>query len=195
MPIQADLARLYLLRDRLAEDYETAVWLDADTLVFAPERLDLSEVGGDAAFGREIWVDLNPKGKLKAWRNTHNAACLFRRASTALPFLIETTEQIIARAEPDKIAPQMVGPKLLSALDTICGFEKLHAVQAFSPRILQDIANGRGPALEHLKSEMKRTGAPEPAAANLCASLVGTDRQKDVLESAMKRLIAEGGLP
>ncbi|MEQ8441895.1 MAG: hypothetical protein RIM33_00535 [Alphaproteobacteria bacterium] len=195
MPILADLARLYLLRDALENGHDTAVWLDADTLVFAPDAFDLGPIDATAAFGREIWVDIDAKGKMKAWRNTHNAACLFRKGDTTLPFLIDTTERIIARADPDRIAPQMVGPKLLSALDTIAGFSKLDAVHAFSPPVIADIDRGGGPALDRLKSEIAKHRLPTPVAANLCASLISVEKDVMRVERIIERLLSMRALP
>src|SRR6202035_2631516 len=50
-----NLARLELIRLRLAGEFERAIWLDADTFVFAPAtfRMDIRE---GYAFSREVWV-------------------------------------------------------------------------------------------------------------------------------------------
>lgn len=194
-PIQADLARLFLLKDALESGYRQALWFDADLLIYAPERLEIDTITDSCAFGREIWVDTDKSGKLKTWRNMHNAVCLFRKGDPVLPFLIHTTQRIIAKADAAKIAPQMVGPKLLTALDSIAGFGRLNSVAAFSPAVIKDIDQGGGPALERFFQGLKKDGLQEPAAANLCASLEDQQSDPDLMSRVVERLQSEGGLP
>lgn len=195
MPIQADLARLILIRDALESGFDRAVWFDADLLVYAPDRLNLDSITESCAFGRELWVGTDPAGRLKTWRSIHNAVCLFQAGSPVLPFLIHTVERIIARAEADRIAPQMVGPKLLTALDNIAGFGRIETVAAFSPLVLRDIDSGGGDALASLKSAIGREKMPPPAAANLCASLCDDPNSDELLERVVARLLKDGALP
>lgn len=194
LPTQADLARLLLIQDALQRGYDRAVWFDADLLIFAPDRLSLDNVTDSCAFGRELWVDHDKKGKLKTWRSLHNAACLFRAGDATLPFLIQTTERIIARADPQHIAPQMVGPKLLTALDSIAGFGRLNDITGFSPLVLDDIDHGGGKALTALLAAIAKDQLPAPAAANLCASLNGEEADVARLERVINRLLLAGGI-
>jgi hypothetical protein len=195
LPIQADLARLLLLRDALDQGYERALWFDADCLVFAPEALDIDAVTDSCAFGRELWVAPDAKGRLKTWRSLHNAACLFRRGDPVLPFLIRATERVVAKADPSHIAPQMVGPKLLTALDAMGGFGRMDRVAGFSPAVLDDLAAGEGPALTVLRAALAKDGMPTPAAANLCASLCEGPEAEARMEAAIGRLLAGGAFP
>lgn len=189
-PIQADLARLLLIQIALNEGgYQRAMWLDADTLVFNSNGFSIDIGAETSAFGREIWVAPDKKGKLKAWRNVHNAICVFHKGDTVLPFLIATVERIIGRAEPEKIAPQMVGPKLLSALDSLYGFKLVDRVGAFSPEVIADLASGGGAALEKLHAETRRLRLDPPVAANLCASLAKSDENDPVMDAAINQLL------
>lgn len=185
LPIVADLARLLLIRDALANDYERACWLDADVLLFAPHRLELAD-NDECAFGREYWVQKNPDGRWQTRRNVHNAICSFVAGCPVLPFLIRTTERIIARADPEHIAPQMVGPKLLSALHNLTGFELIETIGALSPAVMDDLEQGGGEALGTMLA-----AAPGPLAGiNLCASVNG----HRALGSLCRRLIDARGL-
>ena len=184
-PVTADLARLLAMHDLLETGVaDQAIWLDADVLLFAPERLVIPpETSG--AFGYEIWVEQRDR-RLRTHRSYHNALCVFRRGCPVLAFLIHAIERIIERAEPDRIAPQMVGPKLLSALGNTVGFERIESVGALSPDVLVEIADGGGPALDRLRSE-----SVPLAGANLCASLaseVGEETLPRVVE-----VLLEGG--
>ncbi|MCR9220944.1 MAG: hypothetical protein NXI21_12025 [Alphaproteobacteria bacterium] len=122
-------------------------------------------------------MDADPKrpGRLKVWRGPHNACLLFRRGDPRLDFLIHATETLIAKADPAHIAPQMVGPKLLKALQPFADFSLIREAGALSPPVLRDLAQGGGPALTRFRTE----SAPFPAAANLCLSLAEEDSVMD----------------
>lgn len=173
-PVATDLARLKLLQMALQEGYQEAIWLDADVLVF-DRGLQLG-FDGSCAFGQEVWVQEH-EGRMAARRNVHNAVAVFRQGCVVLPFLIHTVESLIRRVHAEHIAPQMVGPKLLGALHSICDFALLPQVGALSPAVVQDICAGRGAALDLLrrKSEVK------PQAVNLCASLIDDEAAEQVI--------------
>ena len=62
--IATDLGRLRLLQQGLSEGYQTVIWCDADFLIFNPDKFILPK--SDYALGREVWVQSNENGKLKA---------------------------------------------------------------------------------------------------------------------------------
>ncbi|MDF1749874.1 MAG: hypothetical protein P1V34_13465 [Alphaproteobacteria bacterium] len=192
--IQADLARLLLLRDALDNGYDRAVWFDADLLIFAPDRLEIESIPETNAFGRELWVDLDVGKRLKTWRNLHNAACIFRKGDPVLPFLIYATERIINDTAADKITMQMVGPKLLTALGNIVRFGRLNTVGALSPLVLKDIAAGGGPALDALKVAVTKDKLPAPTAANLRASLAHSPEAGNRMDTVVADLLRTGHL-
>jgi hypothetical protein len=189
-PIVADLARLLLIRQALQDGYQQACWLDADVLLFAPDRLQL-EYPQSCAFGREYWVEVGKhdqgahRDQPTLRRNVHNAICVFKAGCPVLPFLIHATEQIIRRVDPAHIAPQLVGPKLLGALHNIVGFDFIETVGAFSPAVLDDLEAGSGRCLSML---LERTPVAL-AGANLCASL---SAHRDL--GAMCERLLEAGL-
>ena len=185
MPILADLGRLMAARNLLRDGADRVAWVDADVLVFDADRMAL-EIESGYAFAREIWVQPDArKGRLKAFRNVHNAVCVFDRGNAMLDFYIHACERVIARVEGG-VPNQIVGPKLLTTLHNLIGFELIEDVGMVSPLVARDIVAGGGPALDRLNVE---TGRPL-VATNLCASLVG--RKTDgvfVDESLMKRVI------
>lgn len=168
-PIVADLARLLLIEEALADGYEQACWIDADVLLFAPHRLELS-FEQSCAFGREYWVEADQRGRFTVRRNVHNAICAFRAGCPVLPFLIHATERIIRRADPMHIAPQMVGPKLIGALHNIVGFDLIEGVGALSSAVIDELEQNPGEAVATLLRETP----VQLAGANLCASLQGS---------------------
>jgi len=174
-PVATDYGRLILLQAALAvQGYEQAIWLDADVFVMDREMNLTCE--GSCAFGQETWIQ-EEDGALKARRNVHNAVCLFRRGCVVLPFLAETVLSIIRRVDADHIAPQMVGPKLLSALHSLYAFDLLPQVGAISPAVAADLMAGRGEALELLR----RKSAVPLQAVNLCASLIAAKDAETVI--------------
>jgi len=164
-PVATDYGRLVLLKQALTEGYDKVVWLDADIYVMdAGMQLEFEK---SCAFGHETWIQ-EESGKMQARRNVHNAVCVFRQGCAVLPFLMETTASIIRRANPDKIAPQMVGPKLLSALHSLYEFDLLPQVGMVSPALARALIQSGGEALT-----LWRQKTPcRLQAANLCTSLM-----------------------
>ncbi len=186
LPVLTDYGRLVLIAEALEEGYEQVVWLDADTLVLDPAM----QLEGDdsCAFGQEHWVQLDSPCRYRVVRNVHNAACWFRRGCPVLPFLQRTVLSIMQRVDPSHIAPQLVGPKLLSALHNIAGFTLLPQCGALSPPVLLDIARGGGEALD-----MQRRHQPvPPQCVNLCASLVDADIAMQALERLRQGVFVAG---
>jgi len=188
IPVMTDLGRLLLARQFLEGGYERAIWFDADVLAFDPEGLDI-DVSEEFAFGREVWVQKDGKGRLKAYRNVHNALCVFAIGNSFLDFYIHACLSIIRRME-GQMVPQIVGPKLLTSLHNTVGFQLIEEVGMISPLVLSDLAQGEGEALDLLRQEQ-----PALKAANLSASLSeketdGISVTETMLEAAIDRLQA-----
>lgn len=164
--IAADLARLLTARDLLASgDWDRVVWLDADVLVFDPDRLVLPPT--PYAFGREVWVQRDARGKLKAYRKVHNALCVFERGNPVLDFLAHATESLVGRYQ-EPLPPTVVGPRLLGHLHNLVQFPLAGSVGSLGPLVLRDVLAGGGEALA-----LHRAQQDGPlCAANLCASMV-----------------------
>ena len=162
--ITADLARLRALQKGLEEGFATVIWCDADLLVFNPERLTPND--DSYALGREVWVQRDGE-RLRAYVKVHNAFMSFRSGNPFLDFYQDAAERLV-RAHEGAMAPQFVGPKLLTALHNIVRCPVTETAAMLSPLVAQDLLAGGGAALALF---CKRS--PEsPAAFNLCASLV-----------------------
>lgn len=166
MPIAADLARLLWIREELlAGSYELVAWLDADVLVMAPEQLQL-QAATSCVFGQEFWVQQQDR-RYRVRKNVHNAYCAFRPDCPILPFLIEAVQRMVRRVEPQHMAPQFVGPKLLTHLHNTVGFELDPRFGALSPELISAKLAGNEEPYRQMLTQM-----PTPLmAANLCASL------------------------
>ena len=82
------------------------------------------------------------------------------------------------------MVPQLVGPKLLTALHNLAPFDVIDTAGVFSPAVIGDLLAGSGPAL----AQFLRDSPAPVAAANLCASSV---RGGTVTESDMRRVIEQ----
>ena len=179
---QTDLGRLLLARE-LLEEVERVIWLDADVLVFAPEGL-CCDTSDAYAFGREIWVQEDPGGGLRAYRNVHNAVCVFERHNPFLDFYIHTAERLVT-LNNGGFPPQFIGPKFLTAQHNIMQLPLIETLGMASPLVLHNLVKGGGEALA-----LQRAKQPQPlAAVNLCASLVTDTR---LLARVCSKLLKRG---
>lgn len=161
--IATDLARLIQVRQALSQDYGTVVWLDADFLVFNPVEFLLPKTR--CAIGREVWVQEDRDGKLRAYVKVHNAFLMFRRGDSFLDFYIDTASRLLERNQ-GSMPPQFIGPKLLTALHNVAVLPVLETAGMLSPLVIREILNQDGPALSLFRA---RSTAPL-AGANLCSS-------------------------
>jgi len=191
LPILTDLGRLLLARQCLADGAERVIWMDADLLVFDPGRLHI-DVTDEFAFGREVWVQPGADGRLRVYRNVHNAIAVFTAGNSFLDFYVHACEQIVGRLSTGG-PPQIVGTKLLTALHNIIGFTLIDEVAMFSPAVVRDLHAGGGEALRRLAE----ASPVSPRAANLCSSLVGEGAEEglddEMMAEVCARLIADRG--
>ena len=169
LPMMMDLARLFLIRQLLDKNANQVIWIDADVLVFAPERFSVSETLPQMV-GREIWVSKTKTNTWKARRHVHNAVLSFKKETRVLDFLIYATERIGERLQTTP-SPQLLGPKLFTHLHNMVDFPVLETAGMMSPQVMSDLLQGNGPALDcHLCSQKENM-----MAVNLSHSLVGTN--------------------
>jgi hypothetical protein len=192
----ADLARLDWCAELLAAGWSRVIWLDADVLVVDPARLTaaLNPPAAGYLFGREVWVQPDARGQLRARRNLHNALLVFAPGNPVLEFYRHAARRVLARHDGPPV-PQLIGPKLLTALDNMIRLEGTWAVAMASPRVVHDLAQGGGPARDLLCRETPA----RPAAVNLCGSLAGGERdgvalRPATLETVVNALLRTGDL-
>jgi len=180
-PILADLARLRWIESELAARDGLVVWIDADTLVIDPDWcVPDSE---HTIFGEECWVQPTAEGAWRAYQSPHNAFMGFTAASPVLGFLAYLSESIIERADAAHIAPQMVGPKLLKALNNLAQFTLVPEAGAVSPELLAEWTGEAGPAT----ACYERATRPPLALVNLCSSLALSEEAVQRAEQYVSR--------
>lgn len=217
--VATDLARLYWLRQMLTGSADTpvdaVVWLDADTLVFAPERFVLPNMLPDIlpaakqtkfAVGREVWLQSecttatsdtqkqqqkkqhktkDQAQPLRSYVKVHNAFLFFAKDNPFLDFYIHAAEQVIREYTAEYWVPQIIGPKLLTALHNVVPCPVVETAGMLSPVVIQAL-------LEHYsrtepQAQMKpayyadsaavlnlfmRKSVMAPAAVNCCRSVI-----------------------
>ena len=180
-PILADLARLRWIEAELSKRGGLVVWIDADTLVVDPTwRIPDST---HTFFGEECWVQPTAEGAWRAYQSPHNAFMGFTAVSPVLGFLAYLSESIIERADAAHIAPQMVGPKLLKALNNLAHFKLVPEAGAVSPALLAEWVGDAGPA-----TACYEQAAQGPLAlVNLCSSLTHSEEDVERVEQLLAR--------
>ena len=180
---RSDLARLLYTQSALHQ-YDRVVWMDIDCFIFAPEYLILQDE--PYTFGQERWIQPHPKKGWKIYNNVCNAFFQFQRNNPFLLFYIETAKKMIHRVDKKYIAPQMIGPKLLTALHNIVQLSTTTMVGSASPWLVQECAQGGGPLVQKVEQSIHQVPC---SALNLCNSLV---EEESTLLSAMAYLKDHG---
>ena len=160
-----DIARLYLMRERLRLGWQRVVWIDADVLVFAPERFVLDD-GMPYALCREVWLSRHGD-RVETGEFVNNAVIVMTPSQPILDFWLFAAEEILRTHPPGPIGKLIVGTHLLTDLARAMPLRVISNVGLFSPPVILDIARGGGPSVQ---TWARRQGHVVDA-ANLCASL------------------------
>jgi hypothetical protein len=173
-----DLARLLVARELLAEGYERAIWVDADMLIFAPEKLTL-ELSKDFAFCHEIWLFTDDAGESQISHRVNNSISVFCRNNVHLDFFIDAALRIAQHRQ--RIGKLDIGTIFLSQLRSILPYPLLENVGILGPELMREIS------LEQARQliDYARCLKSPLACANLCASLHGQAIQDITLEHSL----------
>jgi len=182
--VATDLARLAWLDRALEQGYEPVVWIEADVLVFDPDGLQVGDTS--CAVGRETWVEGTARAP-RVRRHVQNAWLMFRRSNPLLAFYRYTAERMV-RVHEGPMVPQLIGPKLLTALHNLAGFPVREAVDMLSPAVLGDVARGGGPFRDALVSHREVRLAAVNLGGSGAASREVTNEQ---VERAIDRLLTD----
>jgi hypothetical protein len=154
-----DMGRL-LWAERLLSEYERVVWIDADVLVFDPERF---VVDSDASFMvcREVLMKTGV-GKPRAVVGRNPSVLVVRRGTPFLRRWLDEMRRHAAKAEG--LGDADFGREMLRRLAKGERLAAIENVGHFNASVLKEIHGARGPVLGAM---MKASGVPF-AAANLC---------------------------
>ena len=183
-PIRSDLARLLCIKEYL-KTYQRAIWLDIDTLVFAPD--DFLLVDEPYLFGEERWIQPH-KNSWRIYKNVCNAFCQFQQGNAFLDFYIDTALRVIKKIDPQHIAPQIIGPKLLSALHRAVTLPVTPMVGSASPWFIKECAEHGFRLRNRMAHQLPHQSC---VALNLCSSL---QEEEHILERAIEFLTHRGAI-
>ncbi|MBS0589961.1 MAG: hypothetical protein JSR65_04920 [Proteobacteria bacterium] len=161
-----DIARLYLLREKLRGEWDRVVWIDADVLVFDPDRFVLDEAAPYALCFEQTF-SFQPDFGMHIGEAINNAVMFFVGSHPLIDFWICAAEETLRASEPDRIAATQVGTRFLSALGNAMPIRTMRNVGLFVPPLIRDIAAGGGVALDRWAERLRQP----IAAANLCRSM------------------------
>ena len=161
-----DLARLGLLREKLASGYSHAIWIDADVVIFRPDHFRIPDQAG-AMLCHEIWTQKDEHGVVHHAENINNAVMVFERGHPLLDFLHHAAIELFTHLKSGKIRTTTIGTDFLTKLGRIYPIRLLTQVACLSPALARAISTGAPSSL--LQEHAARFGHPFHA-ANLCRS-------------------------
>lgn len=188
----ANLARLVVARNALGSGYDRAIWLDADVVVFDPERFAIELTEG-FAFCRETWIERH-ENALVAQHRINNAACAFDRGNPFLKYAIWAHETLL-RDRPQHVYRFGTSTTLLTMIHAATPLPQITGVGLFTPAMVRELADaGDGPAVREL---VRGHGYPMQA-ANLTYSMIGVAHDGVAAaaphyDAAVERLLATRG--
>ncbi|APR87207.1 hypothetical protein A7982_12556 [Minicystis rosea] len=182
--IMSDLARLHVGK-RLLQQYDRAVWVDADVVVFDPDRLEIEAPAG-YALCREGWLSRTPEGHLSWSSRANNMALVLCRDNPFVDFYIHACESIVREAR-GPVGNLDVGTRFLTILSQAMPLPLLTSFTVLSPLLLAAIRQGDEARLEIY---MKKLGAPVRA-ANLCHSFRGQRVDGVLVDDALFEAVTE----
>ena len=100
-----------------------------------------------------------------------------------LPFYRRTATVLLQAHRPGPVAPQFIGPKLLTALHNIAQFNVIESAAMLPPLVARDWLRGHGDALARYRAALPAA----PLAINLCGSLAS---DQTALQIEMPVLVA-----
>lgn len=190
---QTDIARLHLIRKRIAQGWKRVVWIDADILVFRPDFFQL-DLAADYSFCKEVWVHQIAEERYETTRCINNSVSVFTSTTGMLGTYVYMAEQKMAYIHAEAIGPTTIGTQLLTKLAEVMPIRVLECIGLFSPAVIRDIARGGGNALTSWKMAFGNV----VGAANLCSSKVGAAASAEVVtrgevEKAINSLLVSKG--
>jgi len=158
-----DVCRLVWLLSKLEKGYERVIWADADILVFAPERLDVTTRNGHA-FARELFLFVGENGLVTPIEGINNSLMVFEQNGAMLDMYLDACLTRLQNLPPGPVPRTALGPELLSCIADETPLEMMNGIGLFTLAIMRQVADGGGP----LTAMTERLSLGPLGAANLC---------------------------
>ncbi len=184
----SDLARLELAKEFHGNGVERTIWIDADVVVFNPEKFAVDTSDGHA-FCKEVWVDRrnNRMGLVRprVSNRVNNSVMVFCRGSSFLDRYIHDCKSIVRNGS--KLAGCEVGTLYLTGLHKETPMKLIQNVGLFSPLVMKDIVDGKGRFLR----AFARAFETPVYAANLCNSFMGKEFKNIYMHERIYDIVTE----
>ena len=183
------------MRESLDAGYDRVAWLDADIVIFDPQRFSIDTSSG-YAFCHEVVLGDRPDGSLELsdW-SINNAAIVMQRGHPMLSYYIFAAEALIRETAETEFFRTMIGPRFLNRLSQAMPIERLTGLALFTPTYMQQLLNRNTSALAAYR---RRFGFPI-FGADLChfvrrgaadSEKQGLDR---IFEAGVEKLLSSQG--
>ena len=187
---KTDYARLVVAQELFDEGFGRVIWMDADLLVFSPEKLTIPDF--PYAITREFWVEAGPMGQANVASRFANAAMLLTSENAFFSVYRQLLDLMVASGR--RIGHLSFGTDLLSLLSQSIPFHTWPGIGLFSPALLKDVAAGGGNCID----AHRRVAGNQLAAGNICLSLInakdrGSNLTSEIVEKAIEALCATKG--
>ena len=186
-----DLARLKAAQCLFADGYWRAIWIDADVVIFDPERFSVDTQYG-YAFCREVWLEKR-WGKLVSDQRVNNCVIVLQEDNSFLDFYIHACEALARSAGP-RLADWDLGTNFLSNLGRLVPLPLLTGVGMLSPAVVQALLEDDQAILERFATDHGHT----LSAGNLCGSATeklksSGNHSREVLDTVVGKLLESRG--
>ncbi|MBD2677418.1 MULTISPECIES: hypothetical protein [Nostoc] len=167
--IIADLARLEIAKEFLEEGYDQTIWMDADIVVFDPDKLTI-ETTEDYLLCREFWLDTEydknfGEGPIFCLKKVTNSMVFFKKRNDFLDFYIYACKSIM-KNHTGNLSRLAVSTKFLSKLSEIIELPLFLNMGLFSPILMHGLVEDETSILQLYAEALE-----SPVyAANLCLS-------------------------
>lgn len=190
-----DIARLLLLRRAHELGYEQAIWLDADVLIFNPERLSINLTDG-AAFGYGVMVGEKEDGSVNVGMPApHNGLVVMSAGHPLLGYYLYAIERILQHVPWGTLARTALGPDLIARITQVAPVECITSVGWLTPALQFELARG----VTRLAQAYAGAYKYPLAAADLChfyrahLSIEQRDSYDRLVNEAIDRLLTSQG--
>ena len=210
----SDLARLLIAKEFLSKGYDRTIWIDADLLLFDPDKFEIS-ISGQFALMKEVWVEKNKLGLMTFEQKVCNAISVYTSNNSFLDFYIYVCQEIVKSPQnwvyrfgsgnklsvklerlklslskdSSYIPSDIVGTQFLTQLYKAFDFQLIENTGLFSQILMKEIAYNKH---HFLKKYIKLFGN-KIYGANLCGSEVGKDFSEDIVNKVVDQLISTKG--
>jgi hypothetical protein len=186
-----DLARLKAAQSLFVEGYWRAIWVDADVVIFDPERFSVDTQYG-YAFCREVWLEKR-WGTLVSDQRVNNCVIVLQEDNSFLDFYIHACEAL-ARSAGARLTDWDLGTNFLSNLGRLVPLPLLTGVGMLSPAVIQALVEDDQAVLARFATDHGHT----LSAGNMCGSasekLGDSGRHtQEVLAAAFGKLLESRG--